>query len=81
MKIDEEERKAILTVLELAGKYGYGNLISHLNTRWARLLMRDYNWTEKEAREFVGSDRTYHFKMQDDILERGEWDTTGESYI
>ena len=33
------EQSAINSVLNLGGKYGYGNMIAHLKTAWAKKLM------------------------------------------
>lgn len=79
MKISEGEQAAIVNVLYLGDKYGYGNLISHLQTAWAQTLMRQYNMPEAAARAASGG-RGYPFKMQDDLITRGEWDETGASY-
>lgn len=79
MKISEGERIAIQEVLAYGEAHGYGNLISHLATAWAAKLMCD-GLPEKVAREFAGG-RTMPFKMQRDLVERGEWDETGKSYI
>lgn len=79
MKISEGERIAIQEVLAYGEVHGYGNLICHLATAWAAKLMRD-GLPEKVAREFAVG-QTMPFKMQRDLVERGEWDETGKSYI
>ena len=78
MRISEDERRAIRTVLGLGEEWGYGNLIPHLQTGWARRLMRN-GLPEESAREASGG-RGYPFKMQDDLLELSEWDETGARY-
>ncbi len=79
MKVTAVEQNAIRTVLEAGKCFGYGNLISHLQTAWARDLMRQHNMNETGARRAAGG-KGYPFGMQDDIVERGEWDQTGERY-
>lgn len=78
MRISDDERRAIRQVLDIAEQYGYGNVIAHLKTSWARNLMA-VGLTEDSAR--LGADTGgYPFAMQDDLIERGEWDTTGKKY-
>src|SRR5262245_53432115 len=79
MKISEAERIAVQEVLAYGEAWGYGNLISHLQTAWARRLMGD-GLPEKAAREATNMRGGYPFAMQDDLVERGEWDETGERY-
>lgn len=78
MRISNAERIAIQEVLAYAELWGYGNLISHLQTAWARRLVRD-GLPEATARAHSGG-HGYPFKLQEDILERGEWDETGKRY-
>ena len=78
MKISIAEQQAIRTVLALGEQFGYGNLIAHLNTAWARRLMRS-GVSEKVARLSTHGDGM-PFKMQDDLVERGEWDESGKRY-
>lgn len=78
MRISDDERRAIADVLRHGETFGYGNLIAHLQTAWALLLMQRYGLSEKDARATTGSG--YPFLMQRDLVERGEWDETGESY-
>jgi hypothetical protein len=79
MKVSNAERQAIKTVLALGEEFGYGNLMQHLATAWARCLVNHYGFDEKTARtaSFLPG---MPFLMQDDIMERGEWDETGERY-
>lgn len=79
MKISSAEQAAIRQVIEHGHTFGFGNLISHLQTAWARLLIEKYDMSEKTARQASGG-RGYPFEMQNDIVERGEWDETGERY-
>lgn len=78
MKISAEEQQAIREVVALGATWGYGNLITHLHTAWARSLQAS-GLSEKAALAHAGG-RTMPFAMQDDLLERGEWDETGERY-
>jgi len=78
MKISQDEQNAIRAVLVYGEAYGYGNLMSHLQTAWAARLVRG-GLSEKAARRAAGGPG-YPFKMQDDLVERGEWDETGARY-
>lgn len=71
MKISEGERQAIIKVIELGCEYGFGNLIAHLNTAWARNLIKKYGFPEEVARKSTHG-TGYPIKMQDDLIERGE---------
>ena len=69
-----------MQVLDHAEAYGYGNLITHLQTAWAAKLMRG-GVSEKVARLSTARDGSgYPFLMQDDLIGRGEWDETGKRY-
>lgn len=79
MKIPLNEQRALKTVLALGAEHGYGNLIVHLQTAWARQLMTDHGMQEKAARA-CSLGPGMPFLMQDDLLQRGEWDETGQRY-
>ena len=79
MRISEAERLAIVTVLKLGAEHGYGNLMSHLATGWAKSLVDGYGMDEASARRAAVLPG-YPFAMQADLIERGEWDETGERY-
>lgn len=79
MKISRSEQLAIIEVLAYGEAHGFGNLISHLQTAWAKHLMTLYGMDEKTAREASGG-AGYPFQMQDDLIVRGEWDETGARY-
>ena len=79
MRISNAEQLAIQSVMDAGAAHGYGNMIAHLQTAWARSLMTGYNMDESAARQASGGDG-YPFKMQDDLLRLGGWDETGESY-
>lgn len=81
VKISESERMAIRHVIALGGAHGYGNLIAHMQTAWAKYLMDLYDMSEEAARAATARDGSgYPFEMQADLLERGEYDETGERY-
>ena len=61
------EAEAIKTVVELGARYGYGNLIGHLQTAWARHLVKDLGFTEQSARLAAGGNG-YPFDWQERIL-------------
>lgn len=75
MKISETERAALRVVMDLGEMYGYGNLISHLRTAWARKLK-----SQGLPVEGAHGGGIMNFQMQEDLLERGEWDETGNRY-
>lgn len=79
MKISRAEQIAIQEVLAYGEAWGFGNLISHLQTAWAKRLMGLHGMSEAHAREAAGGPG-YPFTMQDDIVERGEWDHSGKRY-
>lgn len=78
MKINENERLAILRVIEFGETYGYGNMIAHLNTAWARKLIK--NGMEESVAMKSTHGKGYPVKMQDDLINNGEWDETGDRY-
>lgn len=80
MKISTDEQAAIAQTLRFGRRFGYGNLISHLRTAWAESLMRDHGMDEETAREAAHGGNHMPFKMQHDLVLRGEWDETGERY-
>lgn len=79
MRISEIERQGVQQVIAIGAAIGYGNLISHLQTAWARTLMEKWDMTEETARLASGG-TGYPFKMQDDLVNRGEWDESGKAY-
>lgn len=79
MKIPEAERQAILEVIKLGNEWEFGNLIAHLNTAWAKKLIKD-GMSEEDAMKSTHGEG-YPIKMHDDLVERGEWDETGKKYI
>ena len=79
MKVSDAEREAIRIVIRLGAQHGYGNLMQHMATAWAKDLVDKYQFDEESARQGALLDG-YPFLMQQDIIERGEWDDTGERY-
>lgn len=75
MKISEEEQLAINTVVHFGRQYGFGSLISHLRTAWAKMLV-----DQGLPPEGAHGGGIMPFLMHEDILERGEWDETGVRY-
>lgn len=82
MEISKAEQRAICKVIELAEAHGYGNLMNHLATAWAKRLMDNYGMTEETARISAGGDAFpgYPFAMQEDLIKRGLWDESGKRY-
>ena len=52
--ISDEEVEATRQVLRAGKKYGYGNMIAHLETAWRKHLMDEYQFTEKGAIQRTG---------------------------
>lgn len=81
MQVSSAERAAIRQCIEIGKAFGFGNMICHLQTAWARSLIDQYGLDVENAREATAQDgRGYPFKMQEDILDRGMWDETGSNY-
>lgn len=52
--ISPAEKAAIKAVKAAGAAHGYGNMIAHLQTEWARTLMQEYDLTEATARHASG---------------------------
>lgn len=63
------EAEAIRTALAIGAQHGYGNVIAHLQTAWARVLMDRYAMTEQQARAASGPG--YPFEWQKEVLAGG----------
>ena len=79
MNISQAEQAAIIQVLVAGGTYGYGNMISHLQTAWAKRLVDEWGMTEDGARRAAGGPG-YPFEMHEDLIKNGQWDETGKRY-
>lgn len=79
MKISPQELEALQRVIRYADLFGYGNLISHLQSAWQRIVMND-GLSEETAKEAVMGREPYPLRMHQDIIEDGYWDETGERY-
>ena len=69
MRISPEEQHAINETVLFGQRFGYGNLISHLQTAWARKMMDEHNIGEESAKRCV----------RVSICRR--WDEAGENYL
>lgn len=81
MLVCDAERQAIKTVIQLGERWGYGNLIAHLQAGWARMLVKEHGLSEAAATEFASSGHGYPIAMHEDIVLRGFWDETGARYF
>lgn len=79
MKLRPGEKEATDTILKLCDQFGYGHFMSMMATAWARKMMKKWNMSETQAREGAFLEG-YPFVIFDDLMERGEWDETGERY-
>lgn len=79
MRISNSEQIAIQETLAWAEAFGYGNLITHLQTAWAAKLMYG-GISEKAARAATMMSGGMPFLMQHDLIEQGEWDETVKRY-
>lgn len=79
MQISDGERDAVKRVIEAGESYGFGNMIAHLNTAWAKSLMEKWGMSEESARALTHGSG-YPFQMQQDLIERNYWDESGKSY-
>lgn len=52
--LSDAEEEAIRAVLRAGAAFGYGNMISHLKTAWAKTLMDEWDMTEESARLAAG---------------------------
>lgn len=66
-RLSGSEVDAVKMVLEAGSQFGYGNMIAHLRTAWARMLMDrfDFSW-DQAARAAVTN--AYDPKIQDQLL-------------
>ena len=66
------------TVVALGTRYGYGNLIAHLQTAWARHLVKDLDFSEESARLAATGGNGYPFEWQERILANAPTPTFAE---
>ncbi len=62
------EVEAIKAVLAHGEQFGYGNLISHLQTAWARKLIDEYGMSEQSARGAASGGSGYPIEWQKSLL-------------
>jgi hypothetical protein len=77
LKISKEEQKAIRTVVKMGEAFGYGNMISHLKSAATKSVMEKYKTTEENAPDLG---KGYPVKMHLDLMNKGQWDESGEDY-
>ena len=67
LRLGDDERSAALAVIACGKQYGYGNMIGHLRTAWARMLMEkfDFSWDEAVQAAFADA---YDPVLQDRLL-------------
>lgn len=73
MRISGDEQRAIRRAVEAGESFGYGNMISHLQAAWQKSLRDKYGMAEKTG-------EGYPIAMHEDLMLRGFWDETGQSY-
>ncbi|MDY0215129.1 MAG: hypothetical protein RBS24_06440 [Bacilli bacterium] len=72
MKIPTAEQKAIKKVCELGSMWGYGNLISHLQSAWILMLIKNYGVEIETARSVVVNNTPYELEVHLRLLNTGE---------
>lgn len=80
MKISQNEREAVLQVIQAGRIHGYVNMIAHLVTALAREMIEAHGMNEESARSSAQFIRGYPFAMQDDLIGNGMFDETGRTY-
>ena len=79
MHISQAEQTAIQQVVSAGEAFGFGNMIAHLQTAWAKMLLDKYGMDEEAAR-LAARGEGYPFKMHQDLKDFGMWDETGGKY-
>ena len=77
MKISRSEQLGIQLAVEAGRMHGFGNMICHLKSAWANALI-EKGMDPKTASHHA--DGGYPIQMHLDLMERGEWDETGQRY-
>lgn len=72
MKISTSEQKAIKVVCEMGAKWGYGNMISHLQSAWALSLMHKHGMPLPLAIEATEGRSPYELEVHLRLLNNGE---------
>lgn len=67
---------AIKWTVHFGRLFGFGNLITHLRTAWRDKELADGHAEIAETMD----NECYPSGMQEDLIERGEWDETGVKY-
>ena len=72
MKISTSEQKAIKVVCEMGAKWGYGNMISHLQSAWALSLIHKHGMPIDHAIEATEGRSPYPFDKHLSAINEGE---------
>ena len=72
MIISTSEQKAIKVVCEMGVKWGYGNMISHLQSAWALMLIKNCGFEIETARSAVVNNTPYELEVHLRLLNNGE---------
>lgn len=72
MKISASEKEAIEMVCKLGRTHGYGNLISHLQSAWILMLIKNYGFEIETARSAVVNNTPYELEVHLRLLNSGE---------
>ena len=79
MNVGQGEVEAIRTVVDCGKRYGYGNLICHLQSAWMASLI-DQGLGEDTAKRAVIGQEPYPVMMHEDVVLDGCWDVSGDRY-
>jgi len=80
IKIRQDEVNAIRMVVDFGQIHGYGNLIAHLQSAWAKQLILQYKMDEASAIEATQTRVPYPLQMHEEILSTGQYDERGGRY-
>lgn len=69
----KNEAEAVVQVIRAGEQFGFGNLISHLQTAWAMFLMQNYQIPERDARFMASGDEKggYPLSLHQEVMRRG----------
>jgi len=67
------EAEAVVQVIRAGEQFGFGNLISHLQTAWVVTLMQNYQISEKDARHMASGDEKggYPLSLHQEVMRKG----------